>query len=221
MSENHPEADVLLDLALDDVADPERDRLIAHLAICAACRREYDALRGTVEDVLPAAPRIEPGPGFDRRVLDAMGLGEKSAPAFLPRRGAQRLPRRLPRWLLVAAALIVGLGLGAAGTLLVPDPPPAVTVAGAPLLTGEGDVVGGVSRSYVDGRVVLVVSVAEGTVGVRYSCRLRLADGTAVPAGDWTLEETDATWIVDLPAEDVTGVELVTDTGRVWSSADL
>jgi len=220
VADRHPDADRLLDLALGDVHEPERGRLVQHLEACAGCRTEYHEIATTVDHTLAAAPRIEPPPGFDRTALAAMGLPEDSPRASRHR----RLPDR--RLLLAAAAVLVGLVLGAGGAWLVLQDrhPDTVTVAerAAPLTTGDGDRVGQVSRSWYDGQEVLVVDVTSGKAGMHYTCRLQLVDGGAVPAGDWVLESTQgATWVVPTPESEVVEVELVTDTGAVWSSAAL
>ena len=68
----HPDEDLLVELALGHAAPADRERAAAHLARCVACRRAYDELAGAVDLVLPAAPRVAPPPGFEARVLERL-----------------------------------------------------------------------------------------------------------------------------------------------------
>jgi hypothetical protein len=56
---------------------------------------------------------------------------------------------------------------------------------------------------------------------MHYRCLLRLEDDSTRPAGEWTVPASgSATWIATVD-DDVDAVELVTDGGTVWSSADV
>ncbi|MFD1505517.1 hypothetical protein FE374_02645 [Georgenia yuyongxinii] len=81
MTEPHPDADVLLDLALGDLPEPDRGRLMRHVRTCERCGPEYADMAAGLDHVLVAAPRAEPSPGFDRAVLAAMGM---AAPLAVP-----------------------------------------------------------------------------------------------------------------------------------------
>lgn len=220
MADPHPADDLVLDLALGAVPEPERARLAHHLSVCSACRSRYDEISGTIEQTLAAAPTVEPRLGFERRVLAAMGMEADHGA------GERARPRR--RWLLAAAAAVVVLlaGIGVVVATSGTDEPAslgALAPGASYLSTQDGDRVGTVTPSRFDGQPVLVVAVTSGQVGKRYECFLRMADGSRQFAGDWVLESSPAaTWVVSPPPQgDVTAVELVTDTGTVWSSASL
>ena len=67
---------------------------------------------------------------------------------------------------------------------------------------------------------VLVVDISAGEAGRSYLCRLALADGGTFDAGRWTLSpDRPNSWVIPDPG--AAGVELVTDAGKVWSSATL
>jgi hypothetical protein len=69
---------------------------------------------------------------------------------------------------------------------------------------------------------VLVVAVSKAPVGVRYTCRVRLAEGQTKDLGRWEASSPEGgTWVVPAPQGDINGIELVTDSGEVWSSARL
>lgn len=218
MTELHLDDDVLTDLALAQVGPTTRDQLTAHLGRCESCRTRYAAVADAVEHVLLAAPRVEPPAGFSQRVL-------ATSRRPTPRVGAARRhrPRARRTALLVAAALVVGIGVGAVGSAQVlRDSSTRVTV-GAPLRTSDGTTVGAVQQSQADGRRVLVISVAGGPAGVRYACWLVLADGSRQPAGAWALDGSgNGSWVVTWPeAGRVTTVEMVSDSGTRWAAAPV
>ena len=108
MTDQHPDDDRLLALALDDIDDTEREATLGHLSTCHRCRVAYDAFSAAVEQTFSVAPNVEPPPGFDGRVLTAMGLSQPAG---------ERPRRRFQRWQLVAASVVAGLGLGAGGAV--------------------------------------------------------------------------------------------------------
>jgi hypothetical protein len=216
VTDPHPDDDLLLTLALDDLADPDRRWVMQHLATCHRCRNQYDDLSATIERTLAAAPVAEPGPGFDQRVLEAMGLG-----VDVPHRN--RLRRTSWRTLAaaVAAGLIVGLGGGyLLGRSEHRTSDIQVAEDSSPLVKADGERVGTVARSRHDGKPVLVVQVTNGPVGVHYRCRMVLKSGNTAEGDDWTLASPDGgTWVMQAPTEGLVAVELVTDSGDVWSTA--
>ncbi|CAI9403528.1 zf-HC2 domain-containing protein [Aestuariimicrobium sp. T2.26MG-19.2B] len=232
MTERHPDDDALVDLVLQTPEPDERARLSAHLASCDACRSRYAELSDGAQQVLAAVPSIAPPAGFSGRVLQAMQLGEEPVAAVAPPR-ALRVTR--PRWtrgvLSVAAALVVGLGVGIGGTIVVHDRQQPVAVSptavrsAAALVTADGTSVGTVGLTTIAGRQVLVVTVTRAKPGKSYDCVVVGGDGRRRTVGSWTLTSTygaetaAGTWAVDVPAGGVQGVELVTSEGRVWSQA--
>jgi len=218
----HPADDLLLALALDDVEYTEREATLRHLAACQRCRHEYDALSAAVEQTLAATPSVEPDAGFDARVLATLGFAE-AGPAY-----AQGHTRRTRRWQLVAASLVVGVGLGAGGavTLQRINDSSSETLGqnSSYLVTADGERVGTVTSSFVEGDPVLIVTVTSGRVGMKYLCLLRLENGQQVASAEWVLDsERDETWVVRAPGTPVTQVELVANggAGPVWSTARL
>lgn len=238
--ERHPDEDELIALALGTLPG-EPAEFLRHLATCPACRAAYDDLSATVDSVLPAAPAVAAPAGFDARVLDRLDL-PAPYPVRRPRLRRLRGPRhprpqrtpaapgrphrvRVP--LLVAAAAAAGIGLGAVvGTTLADNgPAPAQVTAGAEgalLTTGSGATVGTVAPSYAGSAHVVVMQVTGGRPGAHYTCRLLLKDGTTREAGQWWMPSSGrATWIAYASADTIDHVQLITDDGHVWSSADL
>ena len=73
--------DVVEELALGGVDDPRRARLHAHAAACPACQARLDELALLVDQLLSAAPELEPPAGFEGRVLDHLAAAAAGAPA--------------------------------------------------------------------------------------------------------------------------------------------
>ena len=220
MSDLHPDGDRLVTLALDDLGESDRTTVLTHLADCRRCRGEYDELSSTIERTLAAAPSVQPSPGFDRRVLEAMGLDQPAA-----RR------RSLPGWRSFAAGIAAGLAVGMGGTYAVTEMLDGSEgnagsgadglVASAYLTTDDGEHVGTVTRAGDEPDSPLVVSITDGPPGKRYTCVLRLDNGRQRVAGAWTLDSASGSWLVPYPSAGIASVELVTDEGNVWSTADL
>jgi hypothetical protein len=205
----HPGEDALVELALGVSTDPAA--VSGHLRDCADCRATYDDLSRDLEVALAAGPTIEPPAGFESRVLARLRAEATTPPG-----------RRSRGVVLLAAAAMVGLVVGVLGLLgvqaVTDDPPPRDVVA---LQTDDGRVVGRVLSSWVDDEEVLVVLITDGPPGVRYICRLRLDDDTTAPAGEWVVPESGtATWITPSDPH-AASIELVTDSGKVWSTASL
>ncbi|HEX2433018.1 MAG TPA: zf-HC2 domain-containing protein, partial [Gaiellaceae bacterium] len=55
------------------IADGEdRARVLKHAAECPECRRELERLSTVADELLVVAPKEEPPPGFELRVLDSI-----------------------------------------------------------------------------------------------------------------------------------------------------
>jgi hypothetical protein len=239
MTEQHVHDDALVALALDDADEEQRTRTLRHLDSCPRCRTEYDDFAATVESTLAAVPAVEPEPGFDSRVLAAMGMaGADASPASSDpsvhelhpdRRRTGRSRRR--RWALVAASAAAGLAVGVGGSYgylhagsEAGSSGSVLTAGSAFLATPSGEHVGTVTRSYIKGDPVLLVTVDHGKPGMTYLCLLRLSDGEQIPTDDWTLgEELPVTWVVPAPERPVSEVVMVANggAGPVWSTARL
>ena len=212
LQSNHPSEDDLLELSLGNLSSDAEASVLQHVNSCLPCRASYDEISRTLDATLPASPAVAPPAGFESRALARIGIRET-----LRTRASRRLP------LLVAAAAVVGVAVGAvtAAAILDRDSSPPTIEAGdsGALLKGDGTLVGSVVRSQYDGDDVLIMRIDDGPPGVHYTCRLRLADGSARTTGEWTVPDSGkAFWIVADPS-DVASVELVTDSGKVWADA--
>jgi hypothetical protein len=221
----HPD-DELVELALGDVDEPYRSRLIQHLVSCARCRAVYEVLVDAIDGILPAAPAIAPSVGFEQRALDAMGAAAGPQPP--PIRGQRREGR--VRTLIAAAAAVLAAVVGGATALVVWDDDGQTTVSTrlatdtSPLRTSDGEVVGFAALSSLHDRPALIVSVSgTGAKGVGYHCRVLYASGRKVQTGHpWALDDPGgSTWLEAPPDGRIVGMQLVTDDGRVWARARL
>lgn len=82
------------ELALGILDGEERGEALTHLSRCPGCRRYVEELSATADELVLLAPRVEPPPGFEARVLELL-------PHTRPR-AARR--RRAPRWRTAAVA---------------------------------------------------------------------------------------------------------------------
>lgn len=256
-AEAHPSEELLVELVLDELEPARREHVAAHLAGCPACRQLYARYAEVVDQVLLAAPVVEPPPGFSRSVLAAMDLpptlaaAQPRAPsptvgtepaahgdvAGPPPTGSGPAPaasatgqeveqsprRRGVRWLAAVAAAVVLLSGAAGAGYLWSSRSQVTAVAGTPIVTTTAErVVGAVLPSWYARERVLVVTLSDGRPGVTYNCQLVLADGTRTSAGTWALgTDRSGTWVVDAPAQGAVRMEMVTESGKVWATAEL
>ena len=83
--------DLAPEIALGIADGEQRAEALRHLSTCGECRRDVEQLSQVADELLVLAPAQEPPPGFESRVVKALGL---EAPAR--RRRARWLS---PRWL--------------------------------------------------------------------------------------------------------------------------
>jgi anti-sigma factor RsiW len=211
----------LVELALGEVAEPRRSELLSHLSECIQCRAKYTEIVGAIDATVSAAPEAQPPAGFDLRVLSALEIGTTPAPTLGQRIAGLFSARSLLAAAFVALVLLAGFW---AGVSMFDESQPQTPVASgtAVLHTGDGDGIGTVAEAWMHENRVLVVAVSKAPVGVRYTCRVRLAEGQTKDLGRWEASSPEGgTWVVPAPQGDINGIELVTDSGQVWSSARL
>ena len=92
----------------------------------------------------------------------------------------------------------------------------------AALETDDGETVGTAAVSWMHQDRVLVVQLNQAPVGVRYRCRVEMTEGNKMVLSSWQASSAKGgTWVMPAPQGDLSGVELVTNSGQVWSSAWL
>ncbi|MGH3355068.1 MAG: hypothetical protein ACRDOJ_04170 [Nocardioidaceae bacterium] len=207
----------LVELGLGEVHEPRRSELLSHLTTCARCRTTYDEVVAAIDLTTPAAPQAQPPAGFDLRVLAALGLGASPEHRFV-RVTARRLA-------LAAAAVVLAVIAGVAGGIaLIGESEPTLEQAAGvvPLTKDDGEQVGTASIGWLHDERVMVVSVSKPAVGVSYRCKMLLAQDDPETMGRWEASSPEGgIWVVPTPKGDITGMEMVTDSGAVWASARL
>jgi hypothetical protein len=99
--------DALVEVSLGIASGEGRALVLGHVADCPSCQRLLAELTSASDDLLRLAPVREPPPGFELRVLAAIGAGRRSR-----RRWAGRLVPAL-------AAALAAAALATAGVLYV------------------------------------------------------------------------------------------------------
>lgn len=212
--------------------DPVQSRAVEqHLAVCPACRREWEELRGMVgllDDVPPEA-FLDGPPDADLMLQRTVRQVRAEAAAH----------RRRRRFLLTgAAAAVIAVGLSGGvliGRETVP-PPPAVVAAPPPADTADPDAVElsgggdpGVSMTATltpaAGWVRLTTSVKGIPAGERCYIVVVSRDGTREIAGGWLVSESgwregttlDGSALV--PLDDVAEVVIENEDGQEFATA--
>ncbi|MGD9750608.1 MAG: hypothetical protein AB7W59_06380 [Acidimicrobiia bacterium] len=211
------------ELALGGVDEPLRTTLLAHAASCPSCRASLDGLTAIVDQLLLAAPALEPPAGFEGRVLERLGAAANPpAVSGLAAPAARRLratSRRRALGLLAAAATVLVLAGVAARLLDRPDTPPSGAIVNA-----TGTRIGAVHLldEPVD-HVLVTIASPQAAPGVRH-CELQRPDGTWVAVGSWEPVDIEhGVWAtgIDPSLADATAMRIVTDDGTVLATASL
>lgn len=99
----------LPELALGIADGEQRALALQHAAGCSDCRHELEQLSSLVDDLIALAPRREPPPGFENRVLKRLGV----------RHGMRRHARRYLQRLSLGAAVVAASAATALAMSLV------------------------------------------------------------------------------------------------------
>lgn len=211
--------DLAPELAVGNLSGDERAAVIAHLETCASCQQVVTSFTTVTDRLLLLAPRVEPPPGFEQRVLASL------APD-LPEKRRVRRPRRKRATLVGALALALTFVSG--GLLLDVGSSAQPALAGAEMRTASGEVVGQIFL-HREQPVTLFMTLpgwAEqiqryGRSGDTYSLRIERSDGQTLTR-PVTLAD-DASWAttLDVDADAVTAVALVDSRGYIWCQAQF
>jgi hypothetical protein len=223
-------ADRASELALGVLTGRQRAAATAHLERCRACRENVRQLAATAEDLLGLLPAIEPGRGFETRVMERLGL-VSAAPR--PGRGQNRgrnrgrvLAVRTRRMIAVAVAVaavllavvVSGLGWGLRSAV---SSPPVSPLRSAALLTASHQAIGRVF--FYGGSCWTFMSVSMGTGTVDVICQLESRDGHFTTAGSFWLTDGHGSWGSVDPANagPLAGARLISTTGVILATATI
>jgi hypothetical protein len=203
------------DLALGILSGDERGEALAHLDSCRRCRDMVEKLSTTVDTMSLLAPRADPEPGFEERVLGRIDL-----------EGHRRANRRST--MLVAAAAVVVIGaLVAAGALWLRHGGSSNDqIAAYTMRTPNGRVVG---EAYMHGgdSTWVFVDVPKWSQGgadtaADYALRVMTNDGRSiVMPGNFAGGQGGWGTRVPVDSNDVRELALVDSSGRVWCAATV
>jgi hypothetical protein len=219
-------ADAAPELALGILPGDERAEAVAHLDECSPCQHLVGMYTVLSDRLLLLAPRTEPPPGFEARVLATITADEAVPAPTSVRSPHPTARRRIPGAVLAVAAAVVALVLSLLAVGVI-GPSSSRSVAAAEMRTDAGDVVGELfvqdgppAKVFMnlpgwDAAVGPYVQSADG-----YSLLVTRARGPAllVPV---TMSD-DSTWaatVDGVDADEITAAALLDGRGRVWCSA--
>jgi hypothetical protein len=226
-------ADVAAELALGVLTGRERAQALMHLDQCDACRESVGKLTMTGEELLGLLPAIEPPPGFETRVMEAIGLAAPPRPVTRIDQARHRVqkagmaggPRSRTRRMLATAAVVVAFGVtGVAGWSLhdATSSSPASALSSASLLSASHQTVGKVFV-YNQSPWWMYMSVEMNSGSTTVICQLEGTDGRITTVGSFKLTDGYGYWGSPIPANagTVTGARLIGTDGTVLATASL
>jgi hypothetical protein len=243
-------SDVAPELALEVLDGRERADALAHLEVCARCRRLVSTMAADADVLLLIAPPADPPPGFDQRVLRSLAARAKrtATPAVRrDRRGSDALPDRASeprpsppppsrgrlrtpsrRRSRALASLALAASVAAVSFVLGTGTTPSPALATAEMRTGDGDVVGRVLVHTGDPAALLVTVPGWADefgryerADAAYSLRIERA-GEPPQLVPYELDG-EPTWgtTIDGDPDAITAVAVVDRAGRVWCEAEV
>jgi Putative zinc-finger len=207
--------ELIPELAMGVAPGDERAMALNHLTTCAECRQVLEETSATVDELLLLAPQHEPSPGFDAKVIEAVGVDQ---------------PRRwnVSKGLLAAAAIVLAASLGAGLTRwagsedrqLAEQYRQTLDVANgsylraADLTGAEGEA--GHVFAYQGNPSWVFITVENAPSGV-HRVRYVTADGATHWLGVCTVRDGRGSWgtAIDLPVYALDSIELVHDGTRM------
>lgn len=205
------------DLALGIADGAERAEALGHLSRCADCRHLVEQLSQVADELLTVAPVEEPPPGFESRVVGALGLRpppqRRLARWFTPRRLATTVGPALAAAAVTAAVLISAYHDDRVTaeryreTLQQAD---GKYFRAEPLRSGSG-AKAGVAFGYEGSPSWLVMTVYPEHRDDVTSGELLTADGRRVPLPSLELDRAQGSWggAIPVPLHEVSTVRLL------------
>jgi hypothetical protein len=202
------------ELALGIADGEQRADALRHLDGCAECRREIERLSGITDELLMLAPRSEPPPGFESRVLARVAPPKRSS-------GRESRPRRALRVAvpaLVGAALAVAvLGFAFRGDIELAHNYQATLDEGggkelkAARLYQPGNLEAGVAFGYDGSPSWVLVTVDRSKRNEPYTAELVTRSGRRVPLPGFGLDPSTGSWGGAIPVglDQVSEVRLI------------
>lgn len=209
--------DLAAELALGGVAGAERAAALAHLARCDACRELVDQLARAADNLLLLTPSVQPPPGFESRVLARIAAATEPVPLR---------PARRRLWLGAAAVALVaamsGVGVaelghhGHAGRITATAPVSRVRTALAEDPAGRWTCQAVVYATQPT-RLVVNLDRTDGLSAGFTVEAVPLDSADGIPVGSFSTTEGHGSLAttVDLKADQLKGIRVLDQTGKV------
>jgi hypothetical protein len=199
------------ELALGIASGEERARALEHLVACPACRVIVEEMSDVSDELLLAAPALEPPLGFESRMIDRYRAGKSGKPRLA--------------MILAAAALLLAAGAGGSYLALRPDvrfanhyrhvfaAAQGQYFASSPLYSGDRPL--GQAFAYQGSPSWVFVVLDGANTANRYKVKLVTRNGTEIGLGSFTRSAGTTSWGKALPVDlrSVWTVRLVPDHG--------
>ena len=199
------------ELGLGTASGEERARALEHLASCPQCRAFVQEMSDVADELLLAAPAVEPPVGFESRMIDSFRAGRT----------------RNPRLAMILAAAALLLAAGAGGTYLalrsdvrfahhyreVFAAAQGEYFASSPLYSGDRPL--GQAFAYQGSPSWIFVVLDGANTAHSYKVQLVTRNGREIPFGSFTPTSETASWGRALPVDlrSVWTVRLTPDHG--------
>lgn len=203
------------EFALGILNGRRRSRVLDHVASCAQCRGELEALSAVADSLVELAPHAEPPVGFESRLVDHYHVES--------RRNPHRTIRVVALTAAALALVAVGFTLGNRGSTQVHTSLP--TYSAAPIsavLTSQGRSLGHLwISSGTPSWIYMSLDDANWT-GTAW-CSVTLKNGHVLDVGVFTMVHGYGAWAarVDASSGAVRSAQVTDATGHVLASATL
>lgn len=198
------------ELALGVLFGRDRAKALAHAHHCDDCAAELRQLTAVSDGLLGLVPGREPSIGFEIRMMNRLGLAERS--------------RRGRSWLASAAvaaviATVFALGGFAFGTFTTPGSPPGVL--SSTFTAGDRQVGSIYTATSTPSWVYMTIDTEQGTGTV--TCQLQQRDGRIVTLGTFRVTDGYGYWGAPSPvdAATVASARVVAGDGTVVATAQF
>jgi hypothetical protein len=197
--------------------------VLSHVESCQRCADELELLSRVADNVVQAAPAMDPPLGFEVRLFERMGVTDVRS-----RRRRFRSSRWVPAVVgVAAAALALGLGLSLASS----TPSPTVSAQAGPWRAHHVETAALVAKSETVGQVKIFggdkpwmsMMLADSAARGKVDCVVVTKDGVTRHVGTFVADDGYGAWVAPLPVDPakVRLARVVSPSGTVIATAAL